>query len=183
MKSEDSELARRAAAGEAEAVECLVRLYGPLICRTARSLGCSPHDGEDVAQNVLLKLLSALKRYDPRQAALRTWVYRMTVNAVADQRRSSRPREQSMETELLHEIPDHHRPADSPETGEVRAAVERAAAALPEQQRRVFALHDLEGLSAAETAAALELSAGNVRVHLCHARRTLRKRLAYLLED
>jgi RNA polymerase sigma-70 factor (ECF subfamily) len=184
VKQTDADLARRAARGDPAAAEELARAHGPAAFRLARSLGLGEHDAEDVAQEVMVGLLRMLGRYDPERAALGTLVYRMTLNAVTDVRRRQAGRPGQADSEVFRSAPDP-RGAPAPavdEPGRVRMAVLAAAQGLPERQRQVFVLHDLEELSIAEAAAALEITETNARVHLCSARRTLRERLAHLLE-
>jgi RNA polymerase sigma-70 factor (ECF subfamily) len=147
-------------------------------------MGLGEHDAEDVAQEVVLRLLGTAGRYDPRRAALSTLVYRMTVNAVHDFRARPSRREVGADTTAMLSLPaaGANRETRRPAERELRDIVADAVELLPERQRQVCALHDLEGLSIAETAAALEITATNVRVHLTHARRALRQRLAHLLE-
>ena len=184
MREKDAQLARRAAAGDAAAREELVQTYGPASFRTARSLGIGEHDAEDVAQEVMVKLLGAVGRYDPERAAIGTLVYRMTVNAVHDLRARPARREVEANTTVMQAVPSPRTAAEAErlEHGELRALIVTQVRNLPERQRQVCVLHDLEGLSIADTAATLEITTTNVRVHLTHARRALRERLAHLLE-
>jgi RNA polymerase sigma-70 factor (ECF subfamily) len=184
VKETDAELARRAARGDPAAAEELARAHGPAAFRLARSLGLDEHDAEDVAQEVLVRLLGMLGRYDPERASLGTLVYRMTANAVADLRRKQAARPGRADTEVLRSAPAREAaltPA-AEDPGQIRLAVLAAAQMLPERQRQVFVLHDLEELTVAEAAAALEISETNVRVQLCSARRSLRERLSHILE-
>jgi RNA polymerase sigma-70 factor (ECF subfamily) len=184
VNTEDAVLARRAVSGEAAAAEELARRHGPAAFRLARALGLGEHDAEDVAQEVLVRLLKMLDRYDPEKASLGTLVHRMTMNAASDHRRRQAGREVSSEDADLRAAPNARSFTEAAglAPGEIRRAVLAAADGLPERQRQVFVLHDLEELPVADVAAALEITATNVRVHLCAARRTLRGKLAHLLE-
>ena len=66
------------------------------------------------------------------------------------------------------------------ETRELRDLLEQALAGLPEVQRQIVLLHDLEGWKHREIAERLELPAGTVRSHLHFARKTLRLALEEL---
>jgi len=72
-------------------------------------------------------------------------------------------------------------PAPDPEqqlvSEELRSLIESAVDRLPEGQRLVFMLRDVQGLSVAETAESLELTPSNVKVRLHRARSSLRQRL------
>lgn len=184
VRNQDAELARRAAEGDAASRDELVRQYGPASFRCARSLGLGDHDAEDVAQEVMVKLLGSIDRYDPSRAAIGTLVYRMTVNTVHDFRSRPARREVRGSTTVMKSLSNPRSAAEARrmENGEMRELIVRAVRDLPGRQRQVCALHDLEGLSIADTAAALEITPTNVRVHLTHARRALRERLGHLLE-
>lgn len=184
MSAELAEIARRAASGDAAAAEALARACGPIAFRVARAAGLGEHDAEDLAQDVLLRLVGMLDGYDPQRAAPETLVYRMTLNAAADARARAGRRESRAATAVLDSAADPRAaaPGDGLAAADLRRLITAAAMELPERQRRVFLLHDLEGLGAAETAAAMGITETNVRVHLCAARRALRRRLAHLLE-
>jgi len=59
--------------------------------------------------------------------------------------------------------------------------LQKAIISLPEKYREVFVLRDVEELNIAETAAALSISVGNVKVRLHRARVMLQKQLVPLL--
>jgi RNA polymerase sigma-70 factor (ECF subfamily) len=184
VRKQDADLARRAADGEAAARDELVSRYGPASFRCARSLGLGDHDAEDVAQEVMVKLLGSIARYDPSRAAIGTLVYRMTVNTVHDFRGRPARREVRGSTTVMKAVPNPRSGAEAErlENSEMRSLIVRAVRDLPGRQRQVCVLHDLEGLSIADTASTLEITPTNVRVHLTHARRALRERLGHLLE-
>ena len=69
-------------------------------------------------------------------------------------------------------------PAEALDRRELGRRLEAALAALPEAQREIVLLHDLEGWKHAEIGERLELPAGTVRSHLHHARRRLRQILS-----
>jgi RNA polymerase sigma-70 factor (ECF subfamily) len=82
----------------------------------------------------------------------------------------------------LHEVVGSGSAAAEVERGELRALLLAALAELPEAQREVVLLHDLEGWTHEEIAGRLELPAGTVRSHLHHARRRLRRILSEEVE-
>jgi RNA polymerase sigma-70 factor (ECF subfamily) len=108
----------------------------------------------------------------------------MTVNAVHDLRAKPQRKEVGASTTVMRSIPNPRDRAEAErlEFGEMRALIVNAVRTLPQRQRQVCVLHDLEGLSIADTAASLDITQTNVRVHLTHARRALRERLSHLLE-
>ena len=68
-------------------------------------------------------------------------------------------------------------PFDATQRSELRRELEHALAALPDQQRYIVTLFELDGLSGPEIAEMLDMAEGTVRWHLHQARRTLRAAL------
>jgi RNA polymerase sigma-70 factor, ECF subfamily len=185
LRTEDAELARLVQSGDSQARDSLVGTYGAASYRTARSMGVEASTCEDLAQDVMIGLLGMIHRYDPKRASLATLVYRMTINAVNDVLRKMKRGEQRARTSVMMALPSRQaeKEAQRMEFSDMQPLIVQAIKNLPQRQRQVSVLHDLEGLSIADTAEALKLSVTNVRVHLTHARRKLRETLAHLLED
>jgi RNA polymerase sigma-70 factor, ECF subfamily len=61
--------------------------------------------------------------------------------------------------------------------------LQKAITSLPEKYREVFLLRDVEELNVVETAAALSITVGNVKVRLHRARMVLQRQLTPLLRD
>lgn len=139
------------------------------------SLWC--HDrtlADDLAQEALAKAFGrAHQLRDP--ASLRPWLYGILVNCWRDHLRARRPTE-DIDAIDPQELVVHD---DNPETAasrselvhEVRAAIAR----LPQTQREVLALVDLEGCSYAEAAEILDIPMGTVMSRLCRSRAALRE--------
>lgn len=176
----DRALAARVQAGDRAAFERLVRRYLRPIHAVAASFLSERADVEDVVQETFLRALDRIRTYDSNRP-FAPWLYQIARN-VARNRIAGRAR---WKTEPL---PDEGLAggADDPEAelerSEVRRRVDAAVAGLPERQRAVFRLLDVEGVSAAEAAEMLGLTSGTVRSHLSHARSALREELAPWLE-
>ncbi len=169
-------------AGAADALAALVERYQPRIARLAyRLLGWSG-DVDDVVQEVFTAALRALPRFRG-QAAIETWLYRITVNECRRVRRRSLLRLRFFRRVLAER--HNPRPAAPPETAlrerETFQRVRQAVQDLPPRYREVVVLHYLEGLAVAEIAAITGLSSGAVEVRLHRARQRLRSALADLL--
>ena len=172
----EAELIRAAAAGDTDAFGRLVDLKRRLVLRAAFRILGNLDDAHDVAQTVFLTLWRSLDRYDHTRR-FDTWLYRVTVNAAIDMSRKAGPRG------VLQPLPDENRGglfATGPDAerklnrAELQQVFLRLSAAMPERQRAVFVLRELEGLSTAEVAEALDVTASTVRNHLAQARRVLR---------
>lgn len=167
----------RARRGEAEAFTELVRLCRSLIYRWSVVATGDPDDAEDVAQEVLVRLHDHLGRYRSG-SRFTSWLYRITRNAATDRLRS-RARRRRLRVEGA--LASAGASVDGPDERLLHAETDRIVRsfleALPDRQRQVVDLIDLQGHDPAEAAAMLGIEAGTVRVHLHRARRSLRSRL------
>jgi RNA polymerase sigma-70 factor (ECF subfamily) len=119
-------------------------------------------------------------------------LYRIAYNAAMMRLRKPSPHtvsvEETMDGETAAVVPKQLfdwccLPEEDFESDEVRAELERAISELPESLKAVFIMRELEGFSTAETAAALEISDGAVKVRLHRARLWLRERLTPYFAD
>lgn len=183
---EDALLAR-AQAGDRAAVEALVERHAPTVLRFVRTLCRGARDADDVAQETLLSMVRGLPSVRG-DASLSTWLYAVARNACARNRRRRVGEPLALDTldgpegESVPELAD---PGRSPEEAAASAAVDRALTAaidaLEPGAREVLVLRDVEGLSAAEVAKALDLTESAVKSRLHRARLSVREALAPVL--
>jgi RNA polymerase sigma-70 factor, ECF subfamily len=150
-----------------------------------------PQDAEDTMQEVLVKLLPYLPKFESPQA-LSVWLYKVARNRCISLHRrvaSSPARNLSLDelmphSQELQELLDTGVP--NPEgallNSESAEHLKQAVLAVPPQYRMVLVLHDMEDLSTAEVAKIMGLREGTVRVRLHRARLFLRQRLATMAE-
>lgn len=145
----------------------------------------SPQEAEEVMQEAFISAFRALPRFEGR-SQLGTWLYRIAYNAALMRLRRRRPPTFSLdepwETDEGELAPRQFidwtaLPDDMLLNKELRSVLEAALQTLPPSLRSVFVLRDIEGLSTAETAEALELTETNVKVRLHRARLALREKL------
>ena len=171
------ELLRSAQAGDAAAQEALARWCYPRVARWALIRTGDPDEADDITQEVVMRLPQTLNSFAGR-SRFSTWLYRVTANtASAGQRRSRR------RLTLLGRQPGPE-PADEEQRqiaalhgADVMRLVRSLLTTLPQQQRAVFDLADLQGYDAADIAAMLELEPVTVRSHLMRARRAMRAQM------
>jgi RNA polymerase sigma-70 factor (ECF subfamily) len=189
-------------AGDERAFERLVDRYHPGLVRVARQYVPTQEIAEDVAQEAWLGLLRGLDAFEGR-SSLRTYLFRIVMNlartrGVREARStpfSSLARDDEggpvVETERFLQAPargaGHWASPIRPWSlsaeqialsAEALAQVQDAIAELPEVQRRVVTLRDVDGFGADEVCELLGLSEGNQRVLLHRARAKLRQALA-----
>lgn len=166
--------------GEPAAFELLVRRYlRPAFTIAHRLLG-RREDAEDVVQEAFLAALTNLDSFD-RSRRFGPWFYRIVWTRGLNLRKAqSRRRTESLE--VVEPATAAPGPAAEAEQASLKAAVSEALGRLPQKQRVVVQLFDLDGFSGAEIAEMLGLSPGTVRWYLHQGRRALRELLAPLRE-
>lgn len=180
---DDANLVQRAMAGDRRAFDTLTRRHLPRCYRIARQFGLSPEDAADIVQETFLAAYRGLETFN-FSFKFTTWLTRIHVNRLSNFRRGMRRAKRffwrAPDTELF-EDPEEPSPANDLEKSELQTMLLRAIATLPERQRAVFILFELEEFKTREIAAMLEIPEGTVNSRLHHARLTLRKQLhAYL---
>ena len=170
----DGELVRRARRGDDNAFGLLVERYQRPAYAVALSVTGRHEDAEDAAQEAFLV---ALDRLEECRSPERFGGWLMTI--VRNRSKNLVRREALRETD---EVPPGARsriptPDRVAEMTELRAQLRGALMDLPEMQRQIVLLHDLEGWKHREIADRLELPCGTVRSHLHFARKALRSAL------
>jgi RNA polymerase sigma-70 factor (ECF subfamily) len=138
---------------------------------TLRRLGVREQDAQDLTQKVFIVVYMKLSAFENR-SSLRTWLFRVCLNAASDYRRSAPiRREVATEPTVIDFLSGFQE--DVHEDGESRrrvAIAETILNKLPEAQRLVFVLFELEEMSGSEIAELLRISVGTVRSRLRLAR-------------
>ncbi|MCY2930160.1 MAG: sigma-70 family RNA polymerase sigma factor [Planctomycetota bacterium] len=188
----DNQLVQQARAGEFQAFELLVsRHEGPLYA-AAWHLTHNHHDAQDVVQNTFLSAMEHLGSFR-EESSFATWITRIALNFAlkvlrSRKQRATVPLEAPDGEGQTVPVPEYIAdwttdPARTVQRRELRAILDEAVAQLPEGQRLVFVLRDVQGLSVRETAQALDLTEGNVKVRLLRARLALREVLTRRFGD
>jgi RNA polymerase sigma-70 factor (ECF subfamily) len=176
-KRDDRELVRLSQDGTEAAFEELVRRHQHRVFALVGGILRCPEDVEDVAQQVFLKAYLGIKRFDQR-AAFSTWLYKIAVNECWDYLRKKKVRPLVYEADLSEEqvsrlegiVSAERPPANANSRAETRELLERMLATLPEQDRQLLVLKEMEGFSVQELAEILHLNVNTVKVRLFRAR-------------
>jgi RNA polymerase sigma-70 factor (ECF subfamily) len=173
---QDEEVIRQVLEGNTAMFELLMRRYNERVYRAARSILRDDHEAEDVTQQTYVNAFTHLRQFNG-SARFSTWLVRIAINeALARVRRQHRQ-------EAIDDLPRvgpfmSPKPSEDPErlafAGELRDLLESAIDSLPDGMREVFVLRDVEGLSTAEAAEALDVSEDAVKTRLSRARSALR---------
>lgn len=166
-----------AKAGDEAALAELYSLYFPRVYRYILARMGNPYDAEDLTEEVFLRVLDAIERFQWREAPFSAWLFRIAHNAVISQRRKDGARGRS--SPLSEALPvDSQGPEEMVENRLALNEIMKAAETLPEAQRRVIGLRFAAGLTVAETARAMGKGEGNVKVIQHKAIAKLREMLA-----
>ena len=182
----DQALVTAAQAGDAEAVDALIRRHQARIFNFALALTANGADADDLAQETLVRAFRGLRRFRG-ESSFRNWLYRIAANA-ARSRRGQRARQAAVwdaRVEADNRAERHPASAGSSveQTVMQRQALDRALASLPARMRAAVVLRDVEGLEYREIAAALGVPVGTVMSRIFRARRLLRPMLAELRDQ
>ncbi len=186
-QTEEARLLERIQGDQPGAFESFVTLFEDRIFRFGLRMCGEREDARDVLQDTLLQAYRSLKTLK-HPGALRSWLYRVAANACLMKRRKGKfepQREISLDDlapnpgeDLRTELPD---PALLPDEAlarsELRETIRKAVAEVPPHYRIVLVMRDMEHLSTAEVATALDLPETTVKMRLHRARLMVRQRL------
>lgn len=173
----DLVLARRAALGDRSAFGEIFDRHAVAMFRYAlRMLDGDEAAAEDAVSVALERAWVNLSGFRG-EAALRTWLFRITANAVLAARRRRRP--VVVDDALLSALPSSPAldPAQQVQDAQMLAALSLCLAELPWRQRACWLLREQEGMSYDDIAAVLDTSGTVVRGQLHRARATLAVRM------
>jgi RNA polymerase sigma-70 factor, ECF subfamily len=177
----------RMRARDGSAVTDLASLYGPRIQQLAFRYLKNWEDAEEVAQDVLLKVYRKIEAFRG-DAALSSWIYRITFNTAMSRLRSGRFNRHA-ETQVAESHVDgmeqvRNEPADwttladdQVMRAQMRAKLIDALTHLPEVYRVPVLLRDINGLSTEEASAILKVKPQTLKSRLHRGRLILRKHM------
>ena len=192
-KAEEEQLVKDLQAGKTESFERLATLFQKKIYALSFNLTRNAMDSEDVTQEVLLTLFKKIHTFQGK-SAFSSWVYRITLNATYMKLRS-RKKDQIISIEELlpsfngsgfqqEKIQDWSENTESLLfDNETRETIQKAVDLLPDKEKVVFLLRDVEGLSTEKVSEILELTIPAVKSRLHRARLFLRKKLTNYFEE
>jgi len=170
--------------GDERAFEVLVSEYErPIVRFLYRYLG-NLEEAKEICQEVFIKVFRGLPMFQG-QCSLKTWIYRITLNTVLNEKRRWYQRLRDRFTGLegiaqtkFDSLPD---PEMSLTISERCRSVNRALKKLRPDHRAILVLRDLEGLSYQEISAALGLNIGTVKSRLARARQEMKNAVQHVV--
>ena len=183
LEPDDRELVRLVRQGDRWALEALVERYRPWIYNVALRMVYLPQDADDATQEILIKVITRLSTFEGR-SRLRTWLYRIAVNHLLNMKRT-RAEEAGYTFDKygagLDSAPDLDLPDPATVPADVQLLVDEARIGcsmgmllcLDREQRLVYVLGEIFGVTDAVGAELLEVSRDAYRQRLSRARRDL----------
>jgi RNA polymerase sigma-70 factor, ECF subfamily len=171
----DEEIVDRVKGGEVALYEIIMRRYNQRLYRVARAVLRDDAEAEDVMQDAYVRAYQHLDQFAGR-SLFSTWLTRIALHEALSRLRLRNRNQQfddigrdgeSSMNNMVESSPD---PEQNASRAELSHLLEEALLGLPEQYRTVVMLRDVEGMSTAETASALDLTEDNVKIRLHRGR-------------
>lgn len=172
---------QRIQTGDMSAFEELVHQYQSRAYGLAVRLLCNESEAEDAVQETFVRIWQHIGRYDS-SLQFSTWLYRIVTNLCLDKLRSRKRRSWTSftkgdEDSEVMDVPSKVNLEERISAEDLITIVRSLSGALPDTQRLVFVLRDLQDLSIEEVCGVTGLSEGSVKTNLHYARRKIRERL------
>jgi RNA polymerase sigma-70 factor, ECF subfamily len=180
--SEEAALVQRVQAADEMAFREVVERYQSKVFSIIYGILRNHNDAEDIAQQVFTKVYFSIRSFDFRSSLL-TWIYKITVNECYDYLRKKKVRRLVYESDFSKE--DSLRVENSEPARDQRPSVEvtlaqrdlamKLLARLPEQERTLLLMKEVEGHSVEELAEMTGINENTIKVKLFRARQKLLK--------
>lgn len=165
-------------AGHSHAFQTLIQLFGPRVIRIVRKMVAGFHDGEDLYNEIWLKVAQNLHKYDP-SLPFHAWLYRITSNACIDFLRKKKDIVLDDE-QLYHHVQKYplsqtNNPESTLLTKEFYSELHELLAQLDETDRIIMTLRFMEDMSYEAIGEIVHMSKNTVGTRLFRARKQIRE--------
>ncbi|MBQ7650094.1 MAG: sigma-70 family RNA polymerase sigma factor [Victivallales bacterium] len=187
--SDDRRLVERFKAGDEEAFDALVDRHSARAYQIAYGVLGNREDAEEVAQDAFIRMHRALPAFRG-ESEFTTWMYRIVTNLARNKYRWNKARKTALHDSIdapveagdgdarAIELPDTgNTPEEEAVYAELDQALQSELGKLPEAQRQVLVMRNVQDMSYEDIAAALKCKIGTVKSRLARAREELCRRL------
>jgi RNA polymerase sigma factor (sigma-70 family) len=172
--------------GDRESFPQLIQFCQRTIFNSCQKFYLSPEDAEDSTQEILIKIITKLDRFDENQGSFSTWILSIAKYHLIDVKRKKGRMESQVGSyqeyfDALDQVPDEHLADPNHISSEARLLAMEANVScmlgmllcLERDQRLVLILGDILGIESAEAARVMGITAVNFRKKLSRARKEL----------
>jgi len=178
----DNEQIQQIIRGDQKAFRVLVENHQQYAFSLAFRLLCDEEEAKDVVQESFIKIWRNIKSYNPKMK-FTTWIYKIITNTAIDRLRViKRVGKESMDdaTKNPGSILNYH-PDKEYDNQELTQIIRSMSKDLPEKQKLVFVLRDIQGMNSVEVENILDIPADTIKSNLYHARRMVKEKLNKIL--
>jgi len=180
----DEAVIARIRAGENWCFEILMRRHNRRIFRATRAISKREDEDEDVMQEAYVRAYEHLSDFRG-EASFSTWLTRIAIHeALARKRREQRltPLDPTSQESMVMPVETPRSPEQQANDHQLRAVLERAIDALPDEFSAVFVLRAVQQMTGAETAVCFDIPEETVKTRLYRARQRLQEMIATALD-
>lgn len=181
MKEDIRQVVRRIKTGDKTAFRWLVENYQQAAFSLAFKILGDEEEARDTLQESFIKIWKKISLFSDESNFI-SWMFKITSNTAIDKLRAQKKNnwvsiDKYSKNKITPDFFDLDKEMDNKELGEL---IKTIASGLPEKQRLIFVMRDLEGFSAKITGEILQLSETTVKSNLYHARMHIRNKLTEL---
>ncbi|MDI3533885.1 MAG: polymerase sigma-70 factor, subfamily [Thermosediminibacterales bacterium] len=182
MNFNEQQLIKKCQEGNLQAFSKLVKLYEKKVFNIAYRMLGDYEEAGDVSQEVFLRIYKSIESFKGN-SSLATWIYRVTTNMCIDQLRRKKGKQiysldEPIETDYGKLYPEAPDASDTPEEQvlkkDVQKLIKKSLEKLPEEQRIVIVLRDIQGFSYNDIAEITGCSLGTVKSRINRGRKALK---------
>lgn len=172
-----AELIESCIKGDVHAFRKLVEMLQMYAYTLAFRILLNDEDAKDAVQDSFIKVWKSLSSYNGKYL-FTTWMYRIVVNTCLDRLKEAKKRSVAYIDNANETSSDEVSNANREQAKQIR----QLSKGLPEKQRIIFILNDLQGLSLNEASEVLNIPKGQVKSNLYYARKSIKEKLVKLEE-
>lgn len=165
--------------GEVMELEQVYRDQFRFVWRVLHGMGVPDRDVPDAVQDVFMVVHRKLAEFEGR-SALRSWIYGICLRVASNRRKSAFTRRERLEPLDLETPTGDPSPSQQAETRQLTEVAALILERVPEEQRAVFVLFEMEGMVSEDIAELLEIPLGTVYSRLRRAREAFRREVQRL---
>lgn len=182
MSDNEALLLRKIKDGDVASFELLIKDYQVYAYNIAYRMMGNEEDAKDAAQEALIKVYKSIHKFK-ETSSFSTWLYRIVMNTCKDELKKRKEKvlslDKEMETDdgtMSREIGDESlNPSKIVERNEVSHVVQEAINTLPDANKMVIVLRDIQGLSYEEISQVIKEPVGTVKSRISRGRNQLKK--------